>query len=609
VSIDLGRRLISAGLVSAEEVEAALFFSVARGVPFARVLLDRGALTERGLEEELERVGGLGLRQVAGASEIVARLPRAMCRRLAALPTRVDPATGTIDVAAADPLDPHVAAEFAFHLGAPIRVLRAPIAAIEEAIRRLELDEPPADSPRARPRRVTPPFPHGAPQSSIPPPIAEEAPIPLVRKVSGGNAEGGERPKTATLVPPAGAPPGQRPIVAPAARPLPIQAPAPRFHARAPQEAAPAPRARVATPVVRDVAGEAPSVSFPSTPPSGARGAAPTTTERRTPAYGTPLSELGIRPDAYNLEPDSEPASYRIAPPAEDPIAAARAAAAAEPDSEPAPSPAPPTLTSARNPSLTRAEAPAPRAEPVAVAPRAEPAPPVDVRGLRPDMPGYAPGPPAVRRPARPSLGDIPYPGVRQAPQVGRADPRRPQPEPEPASPVHAALTEDDDPPAEPVKRRVRMPDLTPIADALERAPARDDVIRVAMRGMRLVARRLAVFAVKRDGFHGWICNVEFGDSEVFRQVVIPADSPSVLATATATALYLGPIPATPAHEGMLRVMERASSDVAAVTVRVAGRPALVLVCDELEDTMTGTRFLGELGRVVGERLARLISK
>ena len=33
-------------------------------------------LTERGLEEELERLGGLALRQVAGAAELWARLPQ-----------------------------------------------------------------------------------------------------------------------------------------------------------------------------------------------------------------------------------------------------------------------------------------------------------------------------------------------------------------------------------------------------------------------------------------------------------------------------------------------------------------------------------------------------
>ncbi len=143
--------------------------------------------------------------------------------------------------------------------------------------------------------------------------------------------------------------------------------------------------------------------------------------------------------------------------------------------------------------------------------------------------------------------------------------------------------------------------------DALTRADSRDDVIRVALRGMRLVARRLAVFRVKRDGFYGWACNVELGDVEALRDLRIPAELPSVLATATATAIYLGPVPATPAHEGLLQVMERASPDVAAVAVRLSGRPALILLADDLEDTMIATRFLGDLARSVGDALARFI--
>src|SRR5262249_10487557 len=138
VSIDLGRRLIAAGMVAPREVEAALFISVARGVPLERVLLDRGAISERALEEELDRTGGLGLRRVVYATELVARLPKAMCRRLAALPTRLDPESNTVDIVAADPLDPHIASEFAFHLGAAIRVFHARIAAVEDAIRRME---------------------------------------------------------------------------------------------------------------------------------------------------------------------------------------------------------------------------------------------------------------------------------------------------------------------------------------------------------------------------------------------------------------------------------------------------------------------------------------
>jgi hypothetical protein len=53
--------------------------------------------------------------------------------------------------------------------------------------------------------------------------------------------------------------------------------------------------------------------------------------------------------------------------------------------------------------------------------------------------------------------------------------------------------------------------------------------------------------------------------------------------------------------------METSSSDVAAVAARVAGRPALVLLVDDRDDTMTGTRFLVELAAGVGDALERLV--
>src|SRR5689334_6944058 len=151
-------------------VQSALLLSVVRQIPFTRALVDRGAITEAELDEEIARHAGPGLRHVMGSAELVAKLPRAMCRRLCALPTRIDPFTGMVDVAAADPLDPHIEVEMSFHLGAPVRVLRAPIGAVEEAIRRMELmAAQPAPAKKNRSRRVTPASPYGAPQSSIPP--------------------------------------------------------------------------------------------------------------------------------------------------------------------------------------------------------------------------------------------------------------------------------------------------------------------------------------------------------------------------------------------------------------------------------------------------------
>ena len=530
MSIDLGRRLIAAGVVSPEEVEAALFVSVARGVPLPRVLVDRGAVSERALEEELERMGGLGMRQVDGAAELVARLPRAMCRRLSALPTRIDPATGVVDVAATNPLDPHVATELGFHLGAPIRVLRAPIGAVEDAIRRLELGEPSARA-EARHRRVTPPFPHGAPQSSNPPPAAEEAPIPLVHKVAGpGDAE-------------------ERPIV-PAPR-LAVTAPSPAYDEGssgrpASPPAPPAPRPPVAAPRAPRASGVLPAVSFPSTPPPDG--------DRKTPPYGTPAPALAPPAAPVLLGPRPTPAPETLRPMYGEPGVAAFSAGPLQVEAPRRPTPFAPS------PAVNGPPSPAAPASP-------------------------APG--TLRRMGRPSLSaDLPYPGGS-----GKRDAELDEPEPEAAEP-----------------RRVRAPDGGPVLSALEVAASRDEVVRLALRGMRLAARRVALFVARRDGFHGWACNVDFGDVDALRRVIIQADQPSALATAAATSMYLGRIPPTPAHDALLAVIEQGSPDVAVVAARVKGKAAMILMADDLSDTMTGTRYLLELGRAVGEALGRLLS-
>ena len=50
-------------------------------------------------------------------------------------------------------------------------------------------------------------------------------------------------------------------------------------------------------------------------------------------------------------------------------------------------------------------------------------------------------------------------------------------------------------------------------------------------------------------------------------------------------------------------MIEQGSADVAVVAARVKGKAAMILMADELSDTMTGTRFLLELARAVGKAL------
>ncbi|WP_129348198.1 hypothetical protein [Sorangium cellulosum] len=517
MSLDLGRLLISAGAVSKAEVEAALFVAVLRGIPFPRALIDRAALSERALEEALDRRGGLALRQVVGARELVARLPRAMCRRLGAVPFRTDPGAGTVDVAAADPLDRHVADELSFHLGAPVRIFRAPIAAIEEAIRALELDE--REQAPARPRRATPAFPHGAPQSTIPPPPSHEVPIPLIRRAAvpsfdepgahdapPGGPSGRRGPARVRRAPPADAPPSlEDPI-------LPLR------HTKA------APGARGAPPGARR--------PLEAERGAGARGAAGRAGDRA---------------------PDAGPAVASFPPPPVEISPAFKLLAAILPQSSPDPDPAP------------------------------------DSAGRRP-APSSRRGHPEVG--GRPEVG-----GPPSSRRSGRLPALPPAPEPEPSD-----YLDDDEPPPQPFL------DLGDVKDALYLAHTRDDVVRLALRGLRLLARRVAIFAAHRGVFRGFACNAEFGEQEALRRLTLPMDQPSILATAVATHLYVGPIPGTPTHAPLLDVMVNPSLDVAAVAVQVVGRPAMILVADRLIDPVGGVRRMDELARAVGEAFSRILS-
>ncbi|WP_437944373.1 hypothetical protein WMF27_19490 [Sorangium sp. So ce281] len=542
MSLDLGRLLIAAGAVSKAEVEAALFVAVLRGIPFPRALIDRAALSERALEEELDRHGGLALRQVVGARDLVARLPRAMCRRLGAVPIRIDPGVGTIDVAASDPLDRHIADEFSFHLGAPVRIFRAPITAIEEAIRALDLDE--REQLPSRARRATPAFPHGAPQSTIPPPPSSEVPIPLIRRASVPSFD------EVSLVE---APSGKHGHRGAAHNGRAQRADTPAAHEEAIlplRHAKAAPGARGSPASARRSA-------------DAERGAGGRATGRQAA-----LRAPAVEPPAVSFPP---PPPVEISPPF-------KLLASILPQASPGPDRAPDSAGREPAPSTRR------------------------LGRLQLDAPsGLAP-----RSRRRSADAEVPPPGSGRARPESAAPPssRRsgrlpalpPAPEPELGDPL------DDDPPPQP------FVDLSDVIDALYLARTRDDVIRLALRGLRLFAGRVAIFAAHRGVFRGFACNAEFGDQEALRKLSLPMDQPSVLATAVATHLYVGPIPGTPTHAPLLDVMVNPSLDVAAVAVQVVGRPAMILVADRILDTSSGSRRMVELARAVGEAFSRILS-
>lgn len=626
MTAELSRRLLALG-VPRPELEAALFVSVVRGVAIARALVDRGVLTERVLEEDLARAQGFALEQVTSAEELTLRLPPSMCRRLGAIPIRLDAFANVAEVAAIDAQDPHVQAEFAFHLGLEVRVVRATMSAIEAEIRRIELGD--ATAAPARVRRRTPAFPHGAPKSSMPPPPMEEIPIPLVRRVGAPSRPGSSRP---------GRPPGSH------RNPTPPQFSFGAAHVRAPLPAArfdesddgpegadddldPATIARTTSRVngaaegapasVRHAprllgdgaAGAGPAVSFPSAPPSA----------RRPSDRPVPLSD----PALAAIAPQSLIPSTELAPP--------------------------------RVPEMAIPTASVGAFGPVSAHAVLEWGPASDAfaRGLgslsEPDPPDFdgeegasAPEPLHTLPAAAPILAHDTHPDVFTADTVrGRADDASHVTEPvapdfperhvgdtnpvgTPIADARAAWDESTDvvsaPPDEEdtflpgphshTRFFERSPeDVLPEAlDTLSGALSRDELIAALIEVATMVAERVGVFVVKKDGFYGWACNEAFGDVAKLRTVCIPSKVPNILATATAAGFYLGPVPNTPGHRDLLAVIDRAGGEVSVNVATVSSRPVLVLVSDGFGDTLRTTKVLGEMMRVAGLTLARLLS-
>jgi hypothetical protein len=161
-------------------VEAALFEAVGRGVSLVRAVNERYPELLVLLERALDRVAVPPVHSVRPHAELIARLPAGMCERLLALPVRSDSRGESVDVASVDVLDAHVASEFAFQLGMPVRILRAPLQAIALALKGLR--EPAAGALTEKPFSGNPAVPTGG---SAPVGRSErlsERPLPLIKK-------------------------------------------------------------------------------------------------------------------------------------------------------------------------------------------------------------------------------------------------------------------------------------------------------------------------------------------------------------------------------------------------------------------------------------------
>jgi hypothetical protein len=199
VTVELARRLIESGVPLAD-IEAALLLVVERGLPLPDALAERDPALLARVEQELARSELPSVLTVRASPELYARLPVGMCRRLLAVPVHVDPRSGRVDVAAVEPLDPHIAQEFAYHLERPVRVLLASHEAVTAALDKLQRGAKVSALPPGKAREAS---------------ISSEAPIPLIKMEAAARSDA-PIPLVRRSLAPA---PARAPSVAPLARP------------------------------------------------------------------------------------------------------------------------------------------------------------------------------------------------------------------------------------------------------------------------------------------------------------------------------------------------------------------------------------------------------
>jgi len=375
VSVELARHLVARGAIGRSELQAALREQSRSRVSLAQALISAGILSESALDAELAGAGLPVAGSVVPAKALVDKLPPSMCRALCAVPIRHDPGSMTVDVAAVDPFDTHIAEEFAFHLRCEVRVLRARFSIVDDCLRRIEKSE--VDGPGRG--------------------LESARPIPLVRRSSGARA----------------------------------------------------------------------------------------------------LEQLGEVDIIEQTGKGDVPTDDR-----DEPILALRR------------SKVPSSLASSRPFGRRATDGPAPEAA---------------------------------------------------------------------------------------------FDDAGPAIDAMGEATTPDEVMDALIHGMGAVARGVGLLAIRKGSFCGIKCNRKLCNPLEWRQLAVSVGKSTVFSEAMDANSYLGPVPDDPDHAPLLSLIGRTGGEVAVALVRVARRPVLLVLADDLSDALIATRRAEELTHAAGEELARIL--
>lgn len=550
MSVSLARRILAERLVPPEALHRALLESLRRATPLLEVLIETRRELAPALGDLLAARHAQAPRSWQPDRALVAQLPPGMCERLLAFPIRAG-AGGEVEVAAADPSDPHIVREFVAHLGRTIITVASPLPQIF----------------RIAGVRIVPPLPDYSPGAS-------EVPIPLVRRSAGS------RPRV-------------EPSVKATEDHLPIS-PMPSRPVTAPPPAESAERSR-ATPVT--------VVERPSAQVVSPRGAptrvsvAPVSPETsKAPGTRVPTSR-GLQSPAAPTRDAQRPAAPKTLfdAPRPDIAAAPKAPAAATKPATPAK-----TKTGLTpSPGAVRSQAPTPAKVATAVGKEQTPSPgAVRSQAPAPAKPASAVGKQAPAPALLETTPEAPRPiSVARTEATSfevQPSPRAPASQFRPAVPLSSKAPAP--PPARPSAPRSSPEE---IEEHLRAAEHPDDVARALGRGGGAGA---LVFAVRPDQF---VVRAVGGQTER-PELSVTREGPSVMRVAVEQDEYLGPLFDAPPHAPLFAWIS-AGTPVFAASVKLRDRATLVLVLAAGRSEDETRKFGRKVAELAAKSLEELI--
>jgi hypothetical protein len=151
------------------------------------------------------------------------------------------------------------------------------------------------------------------------------------------------------------------------------------------------------------------------------------------------------------------------------------------------------------------------------------------------------------------------------------------------------------------------------VADAalecIRAATDRDQILELVVEGVRTVAPRVAVLAVRKDMLVGWTSSPEMARREELRAVrFTPGPDNALDGVLASEGASFVRIPKDATHAPLLGGLSPApTGDVALVIIRVESRPVALVMADGFDDDFAIAKRLEEVAQAASEALATLL--